>query len=99
MRRFAVPCGVGTKLVTFFINPNGPVLATEKFHTDTCGDNTITGTFTITSLNALGTGTAQLYMTGVTFNFNIQVAPSDEIFNMVDITDAWNYEEGTAIRQ
>ncbi len=92
-------CGVGTKLVTFTLNSGGLALATETFHTDTCGDNTETGTFRITSLNSTGTGTAQLIVDQVVFNFSIQVAASGDIFNMVDVTDYGNYEEGSAIHQ
>ena len=33
------------------------------------------------------------------FNFNIQVAPNAQVFNLVDPTDARNYEEGSGIRQ
>jgi hypothetical protein len=46
-----------------------------------------------------GSGTAQLTFGSTVFNFNIQVAPNAQVFNLVDSTDARNYEEGSAIRQ
>jgi hypothetical protein len=93
-------CGLGTKLVTFTLSSGGTGNAAALYHTPGCGNNGESGTITITSLNAAGTGTAQLNFGGsAVFNFNIQVSPSGQIFNMVDITDAKNYEEGSAIRQ
>jgi hypothetical protein len=92
-------CGVGTKIVTFKLNAIGTGPATETFHTPGCGDNSASGTFTITSLNSLGTGTAQLSVTGGFFNYSIQVAPNGQVFNMADITDSGNYEVGTSVRE
>jgi hypothetical protein len=93
-------CGLGTKLVTFTLSSAGTGNAAALYHTPGCGNNGESGTMTITSLNAAGTGTAQLNFGGsAVFNFNIQVSPSGQIFNMVDITDSGNYEEGSAIRQ
>lgn len=93
-------CGLGTKLVTFTLNFSGAGNAAALYHTPGCGDNGESGTMTITSLNAAGTGTAQLNFGGsAVFHFDVQVSPSGQIFNMVDITDSGNYEEGTAIRQ
>jgi hypothetical protein len=93
-------CGLGTKLVTFTLKTTGVASdAVGTYHTPSCGDNTETGTFTITSINTLGTGTAQLDFAGTVFNFSIQVAKNGQLFNMVDITDSGNYEEGVAIKQ
>jgi hypothetical protein len=93
-------CGLGTKLVGLQVPPppNGSGTAFEIYHTPECGNNAEDGAAEITSLNANGSGTAQLNF-GPTFNFDIQVAPNGQVFNMVDITDAGNYEEGSAIGQ
>ena len=73
-----------------------------------CGDRTLTGqTFTIQSLNADGSGTANLTCgTGCGWEFNIQVSRQrsenrPHIFNMVDVDPAnpGNFAEGSAIRQ
>lgn len=93
-------CGFGTKLVTFTLNSSGLATdATWSYHNTGCGDNEFTGqTFEILTLNSAGTGTAQLGIGGgVVLTFSIQVAPNHQVFNMVDITDSGNYEEGTAI--
>jgi hypothetical protein len=93
-------CGLGTKFVGLQVPPppNGSGTAFEIYHTPGCGNNAENGAAQITSLNANGSGTAQLNF-GTKFNFNIQVAPNGQVFNMVDITDSGNYEEGSAIGQ
>jgi hypothetical protein len=93
-------CGLGTKLVTFSLSSSGSGSAVALYHTPGCGNNSESGTMAITSLSADGSGTAQLNFGGAAvFNFYIQVSPSGQVFNMVDITDSNNYEEGSAIRQ
>lgn len=95
-------CGEGSKLVTFTLNSGGVATdAVWSYHTTGCGDATITGqTFEITTLNSDGSGTATLTIGGgVTLSFSIQVSGSGQVFNLVDITDSGNYEEGTAVKQ
>ena len=92
-------CGVGTKVVSFRLNSTGEGAASASYHTPGCGDNEQTGTMRITSLNAGGIGTAQLDFSGTVFKFNIQVSPNAQTFNMVDVVDANNYDEGLAVRQ
>src|SRR5208282_19000 len=95
-------CGEGSKLVTFTLNSDGVATdAVWSYHTTGCGDATITGqTFEITTLNSDGSGTATLTIGGgVTLSFSIQVSGSGQVFNLVDIPDSGNYEEGTAVKQ
>jgi hypothetical protein len=92
-------CGQGTKLVTFKLNSTGAGSATALYHTPACGDNSETGTIQITSLNSDGAGTAQLIFGSTAFHFYIQASRNTQVFNMVDISDSANYEEGSAIRQ
>jgi hypothetical protein len=92
-------CGVGTKLVTFNLLSNGEGDAYGTYHTPECGNNAETGSIEITSLNPTGTGTAQVIFGSTQFNFNIQASANGQVFNLVDITDSGNYEEGSAIKQ
>jgi hypothetical protein len=72
-------------------------------HTSGCGDIKSTGVpFVIQSLNANGSGTANLSCgSGCGWEFNIQVNHDSTIFNLVDVdpNNPGNYFEGTAIRQ
>jgi|ERR1700733_2237680 len=95
-------CGFGTKLVTFTLNSAGEATnAVWSYHTVGCGDSKVTGqTFKITSLKSDGAGTATLTLgPGTKLTFSIQVAPNQQVFNLVDFTDANDYEEGVAIKQ
>jgi|SRR5580704_10317280 hypothetical protein len=77
--------------------------ATETSHTAGCGDSTSTGnTFTIETLNADGSGTANLTCgTGCGFNYSIQVSPDRSVINLVDASSAnpGNFQIGTAIHE
>jgi len=68
-----------------------------------CGDgSTGINTFTIQSLNANGSGTANLTCgSGRGWNLNIQAAPERSSFNVVDVSSAnpGNFIEGTAVHQ
>jgi hypothetical protein len=94
-------CGIATSHVVFVLNTAGTGPATITSHTTGCGNITFTGqTFTVTSLNTSGFGTAGLTCgTGCGFNFDIQVSPDRATFNLVDITDPGNFLEGVAIHQ
>jgi hypothetical protein len=63
---------------------------TGTYHTAGCGDGTSSGNmFTIRSLNADGSGTANLTCgTGCGWNLNIQVSPDRSKFNVIDVSPA-----------
>jgi hypothetical protein len=94
-------CGVGTQVLVFSLNSSG--IATDvqyNYHTSACGTGTDTNqSFTITSLNPDGSGTAQLVIEGTTTTYNIQANQGGTVFNMADITDKNQYHQGTALRQ
>jgi hypothetical protein len=96
-------CGISTSYVTFTLNSAGSGSATITSHTSGCGDHTSTGdAFTINTLNANGSGTANLSCgPGCGWNLNIQVAPDRSIFNVVDVSPAnpGNYLEGLAVHE
>jgi hypothetical protein len=68
-----------------------------------CGDGTSSGnTFTVQTLNANGSGTANLTCgTGCGWNLNIQVTPDRSTFNVIDVSSVnpGNYIEGVAVHQ
>jgi hypothetical protein len=91
-------CGIGSKQVTFTLNAFGTGPATYQYNTQECGASSGTGTMTITSINADGSGTAVLSINFVG-NFNIQVSPSGQVMGMVEIVDTGNYDVGVAVKQ
>lgn len=97
-------CGIASILVTFTLNAKGIATnATETSHSAGCSDGITTGnTFTVQSLGANGSGTANLSCgTGCGFNYNIQVSPDRSTFNLVDVSAAnpGNFQIGTAIHE
>jgi hypothetical protein len=97
-------CGFGTTLYTFTLNASGSSSnVTGTYHTAGCGDGTSSGNmFTIQSVNADGSGTANLTCgTGCGWNLNIQVSPDRSKFNVIDVSPAnpGNFIEGVAIHQ
>ena len=97
-------CGFGTTLYTFTLNASGSSSnVTGTYHTAGCGDATSSGNaFTIQSLNADGSGTANLTCgSGCGWNLNIQVSPDRSKFNVIDVSPAnpGNFIEGVAIHQ
>jgi hypothetical protein len=93
-------CGLGSKLLTFTLNSSGEsTTATWSYSTTGCSTFSESASFAITSLKSDGSGTAKLTVGGYVFNYTIQVNTTASVFNMVDITDADNYEEGSAIKQ
>jgi hypothetical protein len=91
-------CGIGSKQVTFTLNAAGTGPATYQYNTQECGAASGTGTMTITSIAANGTGTAVLSINFVG-NFNIQVSANGQIMDLVEIVDTGNYDVGVAVRQ
>jgi hypothetical protein len=99
-------CGAMSGLLNFTFGTNGTTsTATLTVNSGTghgCGPKTSTQNFTVHSLNPNGSGIAGLTCgEGCGWQFNIQVAPNLEIFNLVDVdpNNPNNYVEGTAIRQ
>jgi hypothetical protein len=93
-------CGMGSKLLTFTLDSGGvSTSGTWASSTVSCGAGSVPLTFTITSLNADGSGTATVDAGTGVFHFDIQVNAASNMFNLVDISDANNYEEGSAIKQ
>jgi hypothetical protein len=97
-------CGFGTTLYTFTLNASGSSSnVSGTYHTAGCGDGTSSGNaFTIQSLNADGSGTANLTCgSGCGWNLNIQVSPDRSKFNVIDVSSAnpGNFIEGVAIHQ
>jgi hypothetical protein len=97
-------CGFGTTLYTFTLDAHGSSSnVTGTYHTSGCGDGTNSGNaFTIQSLNADGSGTANLTCgSGCGWNLNIQVSPDRSKFNVIDVSPAnpGNFIEGVAIHQ
>jgi hypothetical protein len=97
-------CGNTSMSVTFTLSALGvAVNAAETGHSAGCGDSTTTGnTFTVTSLNADGSGTAGLTCgTGCGWTFNIQASPDRSTFNVVDVAaiNPNNYLAGEAVHQ
>jgi hypothetical protein len=91
-------CGSGSKLVTFTLNASGTGPASWRSNSAECGEDSGSGTITITSLNTKGSGTAELAINFVG-NFVIQVSSNSQVMNMVEITDSGNFEVATAIKQ
>ena len=91
-------CGIGSKLVTFTLNSSGTGPASWKANSSECGPSSGTGTMTIKSVNAKGTGTAVLSINFVG-DFDIQVSPNGQVMNMVEIADTGNYNVATAVKQ
>jgi hypothetical protein len=91
-------CGIGSKLVTFTLDASGTGPASYHYNTAECGAASGTGTMTITSLQADGSGTAVLSINFVG-NFNIQVSPNGQVMGMVEIVDTGNYDVGVAVRR
>ena len=95
-------CGIATILVSFTLNATGTTTnATETSHTAGCGNTKSAGnTFTIESLNANGSGTANLTCgTDCGFSYSIQVSPDRSTISLVDVSDPENYQVATAIHE
>ncbi len=97
-------CGFGTTLYTFALNASGSSSnVTGPITRLDVSDGTSSGNmFTIQSLNADGSGTANLTCgTGCGWNLNIQVSPDRSTFNVIDVSPAnpGNYIEGVAIHK
>lgn len=101
-------CGLHSMLVTFTLNAVGSATnATITSHVtqgSPCTDGSVStgNTFTVSTLNANGTGTAGLSCgPGCGWAFNIQVAPDRSVFNVVDVstTNPNNLLQGVAVHQ
>ena len=96
-------CGPMSIRVNFTLSGSGTATNAALVSHGACGDSTLSGqTFTITSLNANGSGKAGLSCgTGCGWEFNIQVAPDRSVFNLVDVAtvNPGNFVEGVAVHQ
>jgi len=96
-------CGPMSILVNFTLNAAGTATNATLVSHSSCGTSTTTGqTFTISTLAANGSGSANLSCgTGCGWNLHIQVSADRSIFNMVDVdvVNPGNYLEGVAIHQ
>ena len=92
-------CGISSLLFTGTLNAQGTALG-NMTGSSGCGTSTSTQTFTIQSLNSNGSGTAGLSCgSGCGWNFTIQVNPTKQVFNLVDVTDQNQWLAGTAVKQ
>ena len=93
-------CGLGSKLINFTLDSGGfSTSGSWNANTVSCGVVSEPLTFTITSLGANGAGSATMTAGGLVLHLDIQVNPASNVLTLVDISDAGNYEEGTAIKQ
>jgi hypothetical protein len=95
-------CGVASTQVTFTLNASGSATnGATTSHTAGCGNSKSKGnSFTITSLNADGSGTAGLSCgADCGFNYAIQVSPDRSVITLVDVSDPNNYQIATAVHQ
>lgn len=92
-------CGISSLLFTGTLNSSG-VASGTLIGNSGCGPSNNTQTFTIVSLNANGSGTAGLTCgVGCGWTFDIQVNPTRQVMNLVDVTDPSNYLAGSAVKQ
>jgi hypothetical protein len=79
-------CGFSSMLATITFGTNGVGTGPLQIH-GTCGDSTLPGqTFTVDTLSKTGEGTASLTCGGgCEWSFEMQVAPSRALFNLVDV--------------
>lgn len=92
-------CGISSLLFNGTLNAQGKSTGTLTFNSG-CGLSTTTERFNILSLKANGSGTAGLTCgSSCGWIFNIQVSPSKQVLNMVDVTDTNNWLAGSAVRQ
>jgi hypothetical protein len=96
-------CGFGTTLYTFTLNASGVATNVSGVSHSACGTGNFSGdSFTIQSLNANGSGTANLTCgIGCGWNLNVQVAPDRSTFTVIDVSAAnpGNFIQGVAIHQ
>lgn len=94
-------CGFTSMLVNVTLNSVGTGTATNSGNSAGCAPSISSDEpFAINSLNPNGSGTANLSCgPDCGWEFNIQVAPNRQIFNLVDVINGGNYLTGTAVRQ
>ena len=93
-------CGQSALLFTGSLNASGKAVGTLT-GSGQCGASSSTQTFSINTLNANGTGTAGLSCgPSCGWGFNIQVSPSKQMFNLVDVVNSpGDVLAGTGVRQ
>jgi hypothetical protein len=91
-------CGFGTAVYSVTLNSAGAGTATGTIH-NACGDSaTGTVSFNVSAVNSHGTGAAHLSC-GVRcgWDLKVQLTPNHEVFNLVDVSNADNFIEGSAV--
>jgi hypothetical protein len=91
-------CGFVTMQVNVTLSASGLGLGTLETHGQ-CGNSTLTGqSFNVSSLAPNGSGSATLSCgPSCGWTFDIQVASDRSKFNLVDVSNAGNFLEGTAV--
>ena len=94
-------CGVSALLFNGTLDSAGTAVGTLTFSSAGCKLSSGTQTFTITSLDANGSGTANLSCgSDCGWDFNIQVTANKQLFNLVDVSNGGaNVLAGTAVKQ
>jgi hypothetical protein len=94
-------CGATSLQFTGTLNSSGHANGTLTTSSGCGVDLQSAETFDVKTLNSNGSGTAGLSCgNGCGWNFLIQVAPSRQVFNLVDVTDpVANFLAGTAVKQ
>jgi hypothetical protein len=94
-------CGQTAMLFTGTLNSSGAAEGTLTGSSGGCAASSNTETFTITSLEPNGSGTASLSCgSGCGWGFNIQVAASKQVFNLVDVVNSpGDVLAGSAVKQ
>ena len=92
-------CGASSMLFAGNLDASGVATGSLVFSSVQCGSSSGAQTFTITSLNAHGSGTANLSCgTNCGWDFNIQVAANEQTFSLVDLNRT-NGLAGTAVTE
>jgi hypothetical protein len=96
-------CGLVSMQANFTLNRSGAATNTVLKTHGQCGNSTVSNlSFTIVSLNANGSGRANLSCgVGCGWNLNIQVSSDRSMFNAVDVDPAnpGNFIAGVAVHQ
>ena len=95
-------CGISSMLFTGILNPNGVAHGTLTGSSTGCAPSSDVQTFSITTLNANGSGTGSLTCgAGCGWALNVQVNPSKTVMNLADVSpeNPDNVLAGTAVKQ
>jgi hypothetical protein len=94
-------CGINSMLFTGALNSSGVATGTLTGSSTGCAPSSTTQTFSITTLNANGSGTSNLTCgSGCGWDLSFQVSPSGGVMNLADVSpeNPDNVLAGTAVR-